>query len=113
LQLARILDQHDAVAGLGDLGEQRVDQCGLAGRGAAGHEHVLAFAYRDAQQLGLRRRHDAGTDIIVEREDCDGRTANGKHGAATTGGTRPSNRSPLSGSSAETRGLFAWTSTPT
>ena len=29
-----------------------------------------------------------------------------KHGAATTGGTRPSNRSPLSGSSAETRGLF-------
>ena len=27
-----------------------------------------------------------------------------KHGAATTGGTRPSNRSPLSGNSAETRG---------
>ena len=28
-----------------------------------------------------------------------------KHGDATTGGTRPSKRSPLSGSSAETRGL--------
>ena len=44
LQLARILDQHDAVAGLGDLGEQRVDQRGLAGRGAAGDEDVLALA---------------------------------------------------------------------
>ena len=36
-----------------------------------------------------------------------------KHGAATTGGTRPSNRSPVSGSSAETRGEPAWTSAPT
>ena len=42
LQLARILDQHHAVAGLGDLGQQRVDQRGLAGRGAAGDEDVLA-----------------------------------------------------------------------
>ena len=56
MQLARILDQHHAVAGLGDLGEQRVDQRGLAGRGAAGDEDVLALAHRDAQQLGLRRR---------------------------------------------------------
>jgi len=78
LQLARILDQHDAVAGLGDLGKDRVDERGLAGRGTAGDEHVLAFAHRDAQQLGLRRRHDAGADIVVEREDGDGRTANGE-----------------------------------
>ncbi len=78
LQLARILDQHDAVAGLGDLGEERVDQRGLAGRGAAGDEHVLALAHRDAQQLGLRRRHDAGVDIVVEREHGDGRAADGE-----------------------------------
>jgi hypothetical protein len=52
LQLARILDQHHPVAGLGDLGEQRVDQRGLAGRGAAGDEDVLAFPDR-LQQLRL------------------------------------------------------------
>ena len=44
LQLARVLDQHHPVAGLGDLGEERVDQRGLAGRGAAGDEDVLALA---------------------------------------------------------------------
>ena len=49
LQLARILDQHDAVAGLGDLGEQRVGQRGLAGRGAAGDEDVLARSGRRAR----------------------------------------------------------------
>ena len=78
LQLARILDQHDAVAGLGDLGEESVDQRGLAGRGAAGDEHILAVAHGDAQQLGLRRRHDAGADIVVEGEDGDGMTPNGE-----------------------------------
>ena len=46
LQLARVLDQDDAVGGLGDLGEQRVDERGLAGRGAAGDEDVLALARR-------------------------------------------------------------------
>ena len=78
LQLARILDQHDAVAGLGDFGEESVDQRGFAGGGAAGDEHVLAFAHRDAQQLGLRRRHDAGVDIVAEREDRDGGAPDGE-----------------------------------
>src|SRR5579883_3537547 len=41
LQLARILDQHDAVAGLGDLGEESIDQRGLPSGGAAGDEYVL------------------------------------------------------------------------
>ena len=78
LQLARILDQHHAVAGLGDLGEQRVDQRRLAGRGAAGDEDVLPFPDRHAKQLGLRAGHDAGLDIIAEGEDRDGRAANGE-----------------------------------
>ncbi len=45
LQLARVFDQHHAVAGLGDLREQRVDERGLAGRCAAGDEDVLAVAH--------------------------------------------------------------------
>ena len=36
-----------------------------------------------------------------------------KVGATATGGIRPSNRSPVSGSSAESRGAPAWTSAPT
>ena len=53
LQLARILDQHDAIGCLGDLGEQRVGERGLAGRGAAGDEDVLARGDGCAQRLGL------------------------------------------------------------
>ena len=56
LQLARILDQHHAVGGLGDLGEQRVGERGLAGRSAAGDEDVLALPDRRAQQLPPARR---------------------------------------------------------
>ena len=41
LQLAGILDQHHAVAGLGDLGEERIDQGGLPRRSAAGDENVF------------------------------------------------------------------------
>ena len=48
LQLAGILDQHDAVAGLGDLGQQRIGQRGLAGRGAAGDEDVPPLGSRPA-----------------------------------------------------------------
>ena len=47
LQFARVLDQHDAVAGLGDFGKQRIDERRLAGRGAAGDEDVLAFGDGD------------------------------------------------------------------
>jgi hypothetical protein len=48
LQLARILDQDDAIGGLGDFGQQRIGERGLAGRGAAGDENVGADG-------GLRR----------------------------------------------------------
>ena len=42
LQLARVLDQDDAVRGLGDLRQQRIGQGRLAGRGAARDEDVGA-----------------------------------------------------------------------
>ena len=78
MQLARVLDQDDAVAGLGDLGEQRIDQRRLAGRGAAGDQNVLPLQDGYAQEFGLTVRHDAGGDIIIEREDRDRRSPNGK-----------------------------------
>ena len=56
LQFAGVLDQHHPVAGLGDFGEERVDQRRLAGRRAAGDQDVLPVADRGAQQLGLQRR---------------------------------------------------------
>jgi hypothetical protein len=43
LQLAGVLDQNNPVAGLGDLGEERVDQGRLAGRGPPGDEDVLSI----------------------------------------------------------------------
>lgn len=74
-RLARVLDDDDAIRGLGDLGEQRIGECGLAGRGAAGDKDVGPGGDRLAQSLGLVRRHDSGGHIVVEREDCDGRFA--------------------------------------
>ena len=53
LQFAGVLDQHDPVAGLGDLRQERVDQRRLAGRGAAGDEDIAALANRTAQQIRL------------------------------------------------------------
>ena len=50
LQLAGVLDQHDAIGGLGDLGEQRIDEGGLAGRGAAGDQDVAALGDGLAQK---------------------------------------------------------------
>ena len=78
LQLAGVLDQHDPVGGLGDLGQQRVGERRLAGRGAAGDEDVLAFCDGGAQHRGLAASHDAGGDIVVEREDGDGGLADRK-----------------------------------
>jgi hypothetical protein len=72
LQLASVLDQNNPVAGLGDFGEERVDQGRLAGRGPAGDQYVLSVANASAEQLGLRTRHDAGLDVIAEGEDSDG-----------------------------------------
>ena len=78
LQLARILDQHHPVARLGDLGEQCIDQRGLAGRGAAGDEDVLSLADALSQQLGLNAGHDAGVDVVPEGEHRDRRAPDGE-----------------------------------
>ena len=50
LQLAGILDQHDAIGGLCDFGEQRVGERGLAGGGAAGDQDVAALGDGRAQR---------------------------------------------------------------
>ena len=64
--------------GLGDFGEQRVGERRLAGRRAAGDEDILALNDSGAEDRGLLLRHDAGGDIIVEREHGDSRLADGK-----------------------------------
>ena len=76
MQLTGVLDQDHAVAARGDFGKERIDQCCFAGRSAAGDEDVLPFPDRRAQELRLKRGHDAGRDIIVEGEDGDGLAAN-------------------------------------
>ncbi len=78
LQLARVLDQHDAVVGLGDFGEQRIRQCGLAGRCAPGDENVASLGDRQSKHVRLVGGHDAGGDIVAEREDRDGGLADGE-----------------------------------
>ncbi len=85
LQLAGVLDQDDPVACLGDLGEKRIDQRRLTRRGAARHEEIAALANRTAQQIGFCPRHDAGLDVVVEREHRDRRTADGETGGRHNG----------------------------
>ena len=75
LEFAGILDQHDAIGGLCDLRQQRIGERGLAGRGAAGDEDVATIPDGVPQRFGLRDCHDAGGDIVVEREDGDRRLA--------------------------------------
>ena len=48
LKLARVLDQHDPVSGLRDLGQKSVCEGGLAGRGSAGDKDVAALCPRPA-----------------------------------------------------------------
>ncbi len=89
LQLARVLDEDDAVRGLGDLGEQRVGERRLAGRGAAGDEDVAPVGDGLAQRLGLICDHDPGGDIIVEREHRDGGLADREGRRGHDGGQQP------------------------
>ena len=95
LQLAGILDQHHAVAGLGHLGQQRVDQGGLACGGAAGDQDVAALDDRYLERLGLGRAHNAGGGVIAEREDRDGGFADGEGGG--DGDRREEPLEPLAG----------------
>jgi hypothetical protein len=104
LQLPRVLNQDDTVGGLGDFHQQRIDQRGLATAGAARHEDVGASGDAIAACRRLGRRHDPGGRIVVEREHRDGGLADGEGRGRDDGRQQPSNRSPPSGSSAETRG---------
>ena len=59
-------------------------------------------------------RLEATVDTLTRELDVlRGQLAGAKAGAATTGGNRPSKRSPVPGNSAETRGAPACTSAPT
>jgi hypothetical protein len=71
LKLARILDQHDAIGGLGDLGQKRIGQRRLAGGRAASDQDVAALRYRPTQDRRLSLGHDSGRDIVVEGKDGD------------------------------------------
>ena len=78
MQLAGIFDQHDAVVGFGDLGQKRVGQGRLAGRGATRDEDVLARGDCSAEAGRLAVRHDTCRDIVGEREDRHGGFADGE-----------------------------------
>ena len=63
--------------------------------------------------VGLRPRHDRRQRRSRRARRRRPRACGWRRRRATTGGSRPSKRSPVSGSSAETRGVPAWTSAPT
>lgn len=58
LQFPRIFDQHDAITGFRDLGQQRIDQRGLAGRCPAGDQDVFPFQT-------ARRRNTACPTVMI------------------------------------------------
>ena len=115
LQLARVLDQDDAIGGLRDFGEQRVGERGLAGRGAAGDEDVRARRRRPARSVvGLVGRHDAGRDIVVEREDRDGGLADREGRRRDDGRQQPLEALSRFGQlGRDARASAEWTSAPT
>ena len=78
LQLARVLDQHHPVAGLGDLGQQGIGQRRLASRGPARNEDVGPCGNRSGKRGGTGRRHDPGRDIVRQAEDRARRLADRK-----------------------------------
>jgi hypothetical protein len=103
LQLARVLDQDDAIGGLGDFGQQRIDQRGLAGAGAARDEDVGAGA--TPWRAAASAADMIPARIIVEREHRDGGLADGEGRRRDDGRQQALEPLAPSGSSAETRGL--------
>ena len=89
LKLARVFDQDDAVGGLGDFGQERVDQRGLAAAGPARDEDVGAGSDACPQRRGLGRQHDPGRRIVVEREHRDGGLADREGGRGDDGRQQP------------------------
>jgi len=78
LQFARIFDQDDAVAGLGDFGKESIDQSCLAGRRATRDQDVLPVSDSGTQQVGLLVGHDSGLDVITKGKHRHRRPADGK-----------------------------------
>jgi hypothetical protein len=70
---------------------------------------IAAATHRGPKRFSLSEQGDAEYASEMIRPGLPMARA----GAATMGGSRPSNRSPISGNSAETRGLLGWTSAPT
>src|SRR6185295_6642241 len=66
LEFAGVLEDDHALAEVGDFGQERVDQGGLAAGGAADHQDVLAVAHGERQDGGLTRGHDTGDDIVAQ-----------------------------------------------
>ncbi len=107
LQLDRVFEQDHAIARGGDLMQQRIGERGLAGAGAAGDEDVLPLAHGIAQKRGLRSRSSRRRTYRSSVITATARLRIAKAGARTTGGSTPSKRSPVSGSSADRIGLPA------
>ena len=82
----RIFDQHNAIGRFCDFGQERIGQRGLAGRGTARHENVLACSNSVPETFSLSGSQDAGGDIVVEGEDADSRLANGEGWSGDHGG---------------------------
>ncbi len=114
LQLDGVFENDDAVAGAGDLGEQRVGERRLAGARAAGDQDVESFAHGLPQECRLGRRQNPVGDVVVEPDDPDRALAQGKGRArGDRWQARPRSARPSPGSSAVKSGLPAWTSVRT
>ena len=85
LQFDGVFEHQYAVAGGGDLGQQGIRQCGLAGTGASGDQDVLPLTHGMTQELGLPCAQDAVGHIAIQTDDAHGTLAQRK-GRAGCGG---------------------------
>ena len=79
-QLRRVLDRHDALAGI-DVARQRVEQRRLARAGPAADEQVAAAPHRPREQLGQRRGQRAVLDQLLGAEAAAAEAADRQHRA--------------------------------
>jgi hypothetical protein len=82
LELASILDQNNPIIRLRHLGKQSIDPGSLAGRCPARDNYVAPLGNGNTEDFGLLRFHDAGIDVVLEREDRDCLLANGECGGS-------------------------------
>ena len=114
LKLASVLNENHPVGGLGHFGEERVDERGLARRGAASDEDVAPGRDRLAEGFCVGGGQDASVDISAQSEHRDSRPADRKRGRSNNRRQQP--LEALAGlwqARPRTRGLPGWTSAPT